>query len=148
MPNQRYTVYDIMQAKGVFERNPANPGARAPDGSPLYSGPVMYPKMVYHPEGKERVVVQPEIISTPLGPKAIGEQRELIYKIVNNEAEEEQALAEGWHSHPSASIAASGKAAPPTGADQTIADLKRQIEKLQAQQKAMEHPMSRPLPKT
>jgi hypothetical protein len=144
MPNQRFTVYDVMEAKGVFEKNPANIGARTEQGATLYNGPVQYPKMVFHPQGEERIIVQAEIITTPLGPKAIGEQRELIYKIVNSESEEEQALKDGWHSHPSEAIAASGKDAPSTGAAQTIAELERQIALLKRQKDALES--RRPVP--
>lgn len=74
------------------------------------------------------------MINTPLGPKLIMQQRELIWEIVNNPAEEAEKVAQGWHLHPAESIRASGKVAPATGADQVIANLKKQIEELQAQQ--------------
>jgi len=138
MPNNRFTVYDVLEARGEFRKNPANVGAQSDTGEQLYIGPVEYPKMVFHPTGEERITVPGEVITTPLGAKTIGEQRELINKLVRNQAEEEEAISAGWHRHPSQSIAASGKDAPATGQEQTIEALKKQIEELQAQQKRLQ----------
>ena len=40
------------------------------------------------PEGEERIVTPAEIVMTPLGARELNEQRELINKTVNSEAEE------------------------------------------------------------
>src|SRR5262249_43191656 len=76
------------------------------DGSSLYKGPVEYPKMMYHPLGETRIVVPAEVLQTPLGPKLVGEQREMLHKTVGNEAEEAALVAEGWHDHPAKSVKA------------------------------------------
>lgn len=128
--NQRMTIYDLMDAKGVFRDNPANAD------SPEYvdsGGPRPYPKMLYHPKGETKVTVPAEVITTPLGPKAVGEQRELISKVVSNPAEERAARAEGWHDHPAKAIAASGREAPPMGPAGQIANLEAEIERLKAE---------------
>lgn len=138
MPSQRFTVFDVLEARGEFRKNPANAGAQTEQGEILYTGPHEFPKMVYHPLGEERIVVPGEVITTPLGPKVIGEQRELIHKIVYNSSQEEEALKAGWHGHPSESIEASGKEPPPTGQEQTVAQLKAEIERLQKMQAKLE----------
>lgn len=105
MPQKtRFTIYDAMENSGVFASNPANPGSRDNDGNALYVGPVEYPKMLYHPEGEERITTPAEIVMTPLGARELNEQHELINKTVNNEAEEIAARAEGWLDHPAASV--------------------------------------------
>lgn len=134
---QRFTVFDVMEAKGVFKKNPANVNAQTEQGQPLYNGPVQYPRMLYHPKGEERIIQQGEVIMTPLGPQRVMQQREIIYKIVNNPAEEKELIALGWHTHPAKAIQASGKEAPATGADQVIADLQRKIAELQSQQASL-----------
>lgn len=135
---QRFTVYDVMENKGVFRKNPANLQSQDDQGQSLYNGPVQYPKMLYHPKGEERILQEGEIINTPIGPKLIMQQRELIWQIANNSEEEAALLAAGWHQHPAESLRAAGKDAPATGADQVIADLRKKIEQLQAQQAALE----------
>lgn len=140
---QRFTVYDVLESKGYFKKNPANLGAQTEDGAALYSGPVQYPKMVYHPRGEERILQEGEVINTPLGPKLIMQQRELIWRIVNNREEEAEALRLGWHSHPAEAMRAAGKEAPETGADQVIAELKRKIAELEAQKASLE-PQAKP----
>lgn len=105
--DNRFTIYDALEKAGYFDKNPANSYARDPvDGSQLYKGPVPYPKMLYHPEGEERITVPAEIVSTPMGAKEVGEQRELIHQIVSNEAEDKAAAADGWHDHPAKAIRA------------------------------------------
>ncbi len=105
--DNRFTIYDAMEKAGIFDSNPANNYSRDPtDGHSLYTGPVPYPKMLYHPLGEEKVTVPGEILSTAFGPKLVGEQRELIWQIVNNEAEDVAAAAAGWHDHPSKAIRA------------------------------------------
>src|ERR1700682_3537944 len=95
-----------MEANGVFDDNKAN--ASSPD----YEGPVQYPKMFYHPLGATRMTVPADIVMTPIGPKADGEQREIIWETAVNKAEGDVLRAEGWHDHPAKAIAASGKTAP------------------------------------
>lgn len=133
----RFTIYDVLDAKGVFDSNPANPGSRNHEGQALYAGPVEYPKMVYHPLGLERIVVPAEVITTPYGPKEVGEQRELISQVVNNAEEEQKLVAAGWHLHPAAAIQASGKTAPETGAEFELDELDRRLAALQAQREAL-----------
>lgn len=108
MPGRtRFTIYDALDQSGYFESNPANTYARdKTTGSGLYTGPVEYPKMLFHPQGEERIVVPGEIITTPLGAKIVGEQREMLYLTVNNLSEERAALAEGYHDHPAKAIRA------------------------------------------
>lgn len=103
-PKTRFTIYDAMENNGVFSSNPANPGSRDNDGNALYVGPVEYPKMMYHPDGEERVIVPVEIVVTPLGPREHNEQKELIHKIVNSVEEEAELRAEGWFDHPAKAV--------------------------------------------
>jgi hypothetical protein len=122
--SRRFTIYDAMDARGDFESNPANAI------SPEYKK-AEFPKMFYHPLGEEKIVVPAEIIVTPLGPKAVGEQREIINRTVNNEAEEREARSAGWHDHPSKAIAAAGKDAPAVSSDETIKELQAQLAQMQ-----------------
>lgn len=96
----RFTIYDKLEADGAFAANPANSYARGPNGENLFSGPIQFPQMLYHPKGEQQVTVQGEIMNTPLGAHRVGEQRELVHKIVGSEAELKAALAAGWHTHP------------------------------------------------
>lgn len=123
----RFTVYDVMEAQGVFDENPANAT------SPEYRGPLEYPKILYHPQGKTRVTQRAEIISTPLGAERVGEIRQLINRIANSAAEEQELRAKGWHLHPSQSIAAGGGEAPPVVSATREIDLEAQIAVLQQQ---------------
>lgn len=124
---KRFTIYDVMEENGVFDTNPANSYARDADGGSLFAGPVEYPKMLYHPEGKTRVTVPAEEIMTPFGPKRVGEKTEIIHRIVNNEDEENELVAEGWHKSPNrAQAKATGKPVELTPMEQ-IEDLKRQL---------------------
>src|SRR5665213_3845959 len=93
--HRRFTVYDMMEAKGLFESNPANQDSRSADGLPLYTGPVQYPKMFYSPKGEERITVPAEILVTPLGPKSVGEQRELISELALTPEDEARLRASG-----------------------------------------------------
>jgi hypothetical protein len=134
----RFTVYDVMESKGAFKKNSANLSSQDDAGQSMYNGPVQYPRMLYHPEGKERIIQEGEMITTPMGPKVIMQQRELIWKIVENATEEDKFRSEGWHLHPAEAIRASGKTAPETGADQVIQDLRRKIAELEAQKTSLE----------
>lgn len=125
--HSRFTVYDVLDARGVFDENPANAQ------SPQYGGPVEYPKMFYHPTGKQRVIQKAEILQTPYGPVKVGEQWELIGRLVKDPEEEGRARQAGWHDHPAKAIEAGGRDAPPMTAHGRIADLERQLAALQAQ---------------
>lgn len=125
--DKRFTIYDMMEAKGIFEANPAN------QSSPEYSKPIEYPKMMYHPTGQTRVTTPAEIIVTPLGPKAVGEQRELVSKIVSSETEEIDLLSQGWHLHPADSIAEGGGSAPAKSAEQRINETEASMRRMQAE---------------
>jgi hypothetical protein len=141
-----HTVFHSMEEKGYFERNPANVDARdQTTGESLFKGPVQYPKMLYHPQGAEKIIVPAEIIVTPMGPQRVGEQRQLVYKVVSSEAEEAALLAAGWHSTPGAAVRVRLKIegldpglAPPKTADETIAELNAQIASLQAERASRE----------
>lgn len=140
-----HTVYDRLEAKGFFSANPANKNSVTADGQAAYEGPVPFPRMLYHPQGKERIVVQAELVQTPFGPQRNNEQRQLINKIVNSQAEMDKALAEGWHEHPSDAIAASltdeqkaaGILPPPKGAAAQISRQEKLIEDLQKELAAL-----------
>lgn len=125
--NARFTVYDVMEAKGLFDENIAN------SSSPRYQGPVEFPKMYYHPTGKKRIIQKAEFLQTPFGPQKVGEQFELISRIAKDENDEKRLIGAGWHDHPAKAIAASGEAAPPMTAHGRIADLERQIQVMQNQ---------------
>lgn len=129
-----HTRYHVMEAEGVFDENPANPTARDRDGMSLYTGPVQFPKMLYHPQGEERVTAPGEYVLSPGGRESlVGQQRELVHRIVNNAEEEAAALAEGWHTTPARAIAASGRTPPPESPAQIISDKDAEIERLKAQ---------------
>ena len=102
---KRFTIFDEMENRGIFRANPANLQSVDSDGKSIYKK-VEYPRMLYHPEGEERVSVPATAEMTPFGPQWLGEQRELINRIVNDEEEELTALAEGWHDHPAKAIRA------------------------------------------
>lgn len=142
--NRRFTIYDMMEAKGIFAANPANADAMVNEqtGEPLYKGPIPYPKMMYHPLGETRVIVDAVPLTDTSGnavldrngdPILRDEQREIVWQIVNSLKEERALRKEGWHDHPADAIAASGKAAPAKGAQQALDAKDREIERLQAQ---------------
>jgi len=120
----RFTIYDVMESQGVFDDNPAN----ASSGD--YKGPQQYPKMFYHPEGKERVIQRAEIIATPMGPERVGEIKEVIYRPAAD-ADEEAALRElGWHDHPAKAMKAAGKEMPQMVSITREMELEEQIRRL------------------
>lgn len=127
---QRFTIYDMMEAKGMFESNPANRDAKNNDGASAYTGPVAYPKMLYHPDGKTFVVNPGEAVATPFGPQLYGERRQIINKIVNSASEEKALLAEGWHTHPANAMKAAGLEPPETSSAERIDHLQEQIRQL------------------
>lgn len=95
-----FTIFDVMEKKGAFRSNPANPNSRTPQGQSLYKGPVEYPRMVYHPEGKHKVANPGRAETTPFGPQIMNQQFELESKVVNDEGEYAEAKAAGWHDTP------------------------------------------------
>ena len=120
----RFTIYDVMEGQGVFDENPAN------SYSGDYRGPVQYPKMMYHPEGKERLVQRAEIIATPMELENVGEMFALISRVAND-ADEEAAMRElGWHDHPAKAMQAAGKEMPQMVAVNREAELEAQIKRL------------------
>lgn len=129
-----HTVYDRMAAKGFFAQNAANRDSRDKfTGESLYKGPLQFPKMLYHPQGKMRVVVPAVAEATPFGPELRNEQKELISRVVNNEEELAGLLAEGWHKHPADAIAAGGGVAPAKSSVQRVSVLEEQVARLQAE---------------
>lgn len=104
--NQTFTVFDVMERKGVFRSNPANIDSRGPQGQMIYKGPVPYPKMVYHPEGRHAIIVPATPQMTPMGPQMMGEQKELISRICEDATEYAEAKAAGWHDTPAQALAA------------------------------------------
>lgn len=153
----RFTIYDAMEARGLFESNPANVDARDPTtGESIYVRQ-RYPKMFYHPEGEEKITVPAEQIVTPLGAKEVNEQRELIWRLARNEQEETALREAGWHDHPGKAVRerikgqliAQGyegealelkleKLAPKVSAQDTIASLEEQLEDLKKKLKEAE----------
>lgn len=123
--DKRFTVYDAMEASGAFDNNKAN------TSSPEFEGPLQYPKMFYHPKGERRVTVPAEIIMTPIGPKAIGEQSEIIWEIAKSKAEGDSLREQGWHDHPGKAVTAGGGIAPAMSSDQRIQELEEEIRKMQ-----------------
>lgn len=107
MPANRFSIYDALDKKGYFDSNPANSFARDKvTGASLFQGPVEYPKMMYHPEGEEKIIAPGEVVTNALGAMRVGEQREMLYQIVEGPAEEKVLRAEGWHDHPARAIRA------------------------------------------
>lgn len=141
MPPQRmFTVFHALEAKGVFEANPNNMGARNADGEQTYRGPAKYPRMMYHPKGEEKVIKQAEAVASPFGPVWTNGHKELIHRLVNNAAEEKLAREEGWHDHSSDSIRAANdpnRPAPPKSADSKIQSLEEQIAAFDAEKAEM-----------
>lgn len=109
----RYSVFDVMENKGVFRANPANAHARDVDGNSAYKGPVQYPKMMYHPTGETKITVPAAAEVGSLAGQYSGmylnEQREMIHRIVNDDVERDEALDAGWHLHPSHAIEAGNR---------------------------------------
>ena len=131
--NNRMTVYDLMDARGVFAANPANANAQGPNGEPLYQGPVEFPQMLYHPTGEEQILVPGRVEPTPTGPVHVPPQKIMKTRVVADAAELEEALSAGWHLHPADAIAAGGGVAPAKSAGSKISEMEAQIKHLQRQ---------------
>ncbi len=121
--SHRMTIYDVMERNGAFAANPANAGARNPDGTDAYKGPVQYPKIMYHPKGEEIVTNPGEWISTPEGAKKVGVQKQMITVTVLDAEAEAARLAEGWHLHPADALKARGEVPPPKGLSNQLVEV-------------------------
>ena len=134
--NARFSIYDKMELQGAFADNVANVGARDKEGRPIYAGPVNYPKMYYHPLAEERVTAPGIPQHTAFGAIMTNVHKEIIDRVVNSEAEEAEAIEEGWHDHPAKAIAAAIAAgvrkgvAPPISSGARIESLEKEIERL------------------
>ena len=136
-----FTVYDMMDARGVFDENPAN--TSAPDHVKQD-----FPKMFYHPKGEMRITVPAEIVVTPLGAKEVGQQKETIWKIAQTPEEGKKLEAAGWHASLGAAMEAAGKEAPLVSAAEVVSKLEEEneslreklaeFEKFMAEQRAMQ----------
>jgi len=138
----RFTIYDAMEHRGDFRKNPANVGARDDDGTALFTGPIAFPKMLYHPEGKTKVTEPGEEVFTPFGPKVLNRKEEIISVVVKNAQEEKKYLDLGWHRHPAKAIEAGGGEAPDTGAEEHIDRLNAELNDLRAEIKRREEERS------
>lgn len=106
---QRYSVFDHMERKGVFQTNPANPDSRDGQGQSLYKGPVGYPKMFYSPKGEEREI-SPEHLEFDRGREfTVPARHELVTAVVDSPEAERKLRAAGWHDHPAKAIEAGNR---------------------------------------
>ncbi len=128
-----FTIYDLMDRAGYFRQNTANRDAVGPDRQSTYKGPVAYPKMMFHPEGKTKIVVPAEVISTPFGPQRVGEQREIIWQVAQDEVQEASLREQGWHDSPAKAIRAGGGEAPPVSSLERVAELEDEMARLRAE---------------
>jgi hypothetical protein len=141
-----FTIYDKMEDDGYFEANAANVGSRDAQGRRLYKGPVEYPRMVYHPEGLHKITTAGRPEATPFGPIMVGEQREVVNMLVDDEPSYKMAKDEGWFDTPAESIAKNPKrltagelslanvplASAPTSVETELAAAQRKIADLEA----------------
>lgn len=56
-----------------------------------------YPKILYHPTGEEEILTHGNIENTVYGPELRNQQTTVKSRTVRNKAEEEEAIAAGWH---------------------------------------------------
>jgi hypothetical protein len=136
--SRRFSIYDAMEDKGVFEANPANSYARDLEGASAYSGPVKYPMMLYHPSGERRVIVAGQIELINGQYVKVGEQTEVVFEIVHDAATERRLVAEGWHRHPSHAIKASGEVAPVIASPERAEALRKAMAEMQAELEMIE----------
>lgn len=134
--NHRFTIYDAMEAKGVFAQNSANIDSRDQEGLSAYKGPVEYPKMMYHPRGEERIITPSRVEPSPVGPQIIPAVREIIWQTVESKEQEDKLRGDGWHDHPAYAVEASGKPRPAMGSSQRVKDLEGE---LKAKEQELEH---------
>lgn len=128
---KRFSVYDLMDAKGVFKSNPANAGATTQHGVPIYRGPVKYPRMMYHPTGEEQVVVPEKRDTNAFGHVTITPAvKEVKYILIYSAEEERQVVEAGWHFHPAAAIEAANdpkRPVPPRSSVARVVDLEDEL---------------------
>ena len=154
---KRHTIYDAMEAAGIFDANPANLFSVRPDGSQLYEGPVPFPCVVYAPV--EDIIVNGSWEDTPRGPKFLNEQKAIRHKVVNSKQAFEEAISSGWFDHPAKALKAiieknraegieDTRTVPVISVQETISSYEKQIEELEAKlAKAEElHAISPPIP--
>src|SRR5207249_4961283 len=106
-----------------------------------------FPKMFYHPEGAERVLVPGELVTTRDGqaftdpvtgkPKYVGEQREIIWRLAADDAEAKELISAGWHEHPAQAFKAAGRPAPAMGAQSKMNGLEAEVARLRARLRAV-----------
>ena len=144
----RFSIYDAMDEKGAFDNNVANSYARNNEtGEALYAGPVEFPKMFYHPEGAREVLNPGELVRDAYGDvKCLGRITQIICKTASNAQEAEALMDAGWHSHPAQAMVAAGEKAPPSGPEQKITALEKQIQELK-NRIATEHAVKESAPK-
>ena len=106
-----FSRYHVLEAMGYYASNPANANAVDDDGNSIYKGPIEYPKMLFHPEGKIRVVNVGTMEKMPDGTfKEHGRIEEIEWQSVENAEQEAELRAQGWHDSPVKAI----RAAPTT----------------------------------
>lgn len=132
-PKRRHSIYDVMEERGVFLVNPANLDSIDLNTRNSIYVKAEYPKLLYHPQGLERVIVASQMEMTAFGPQKTGEQREIIWEEVNDLASEKRLLALGWHNHPAKAMAAAGKTPPPMSSASQVEVLEDKMDDLQRQ---------------
>lgn len=144
MPRRQrmYTIYDVMEEKGVFEANPANVNSRDAEGLNAYKK-ANYPKMLYHPLGEEIETSPGEWAETPRGPVLLGQQFALINQTVNGPGEEKKLRDLGWHEHPAkaikARVDAGGKGVvPPMSPELKVGELEDELEAMRERMAELE----------
>jgi hypothetical protein len=88
----------------------------------------------------QKIIVPAESIVTPLGPQRVGEQKELIYQIAQNEVEGAALVAAGWWDHPGKAVKARLQLenpgilvlGPDLGPDEKIKELEAEIARMRA----------------
>jgi hypothetical protein len=130
---RRHTIYDVMEDKGVFLANPANVDSIDMQTRNSIYVKAEYPKLLYHPQGAERVIVAAQMEMTSFGPVKSGEQKELIWEQADNPADEKRLRTAGWHDHPAKAIAAAGKTPPPMASSTQVEILEDKMAVLQQQ---------------
>lgn len=106
---KRFTIFDALEEAGWFDVNPANSYARNnTTGESLFRGPIEYPKMLYSPLGEEEILREgePEINKITGRWEQRSVVKNIVHKLVHSRSEEQEAEAEGWHTHPALAIRA------------------------------------------
>jgi hypothetical protein len=146
-----YSIYHSMEERGLFETNKANAQAVSNDGLSIYEGPVQYPKMLYDPKGTLHCISQGILVtdrdSRPVfdergQPKYAGAVWGVKNIVVENEAQEAEMVAQGWHYTEAQALRANPethlKAPPKTQTElqlERIAELEKQLAEANARGK-------------